>query len=145
MIQWVDRLTEKIKNMIPISLGELGEVVRRKKKLNAEVNEAVNEKKDYTVPNTTEEVPDLDKRSRYMSYALGLIEKENPLYFNILSLRMRGFSVKSLAKFLTSEKGWNITARKVSEVERDAVQFAKAKIDYLRRTGIPILGDPAAN
>jgi hypothetical protein len=141
MIKWIDRISEKIKHGIGLSLGEGFEVIRRKKKQNKETREAQNNHQ-FPTHFTKENIPDQESQQKFLTYALSLIEKEEPRYFYILKLRMLGFSTRALADFLSKRKGWSVTNAQVSKQEALALQYMKAKIDYLRRKGTPLIGEP---
>lgn len=116
------------------------EVLRRKKKQNAETKEA-HKRKEYPVHYTKEEVPEPYQQQRYLTYALSLIKAEEPLYWHILSLRMKGFTVKRLTKYL-NDQGYNTTESQLSRKEAEAIRCVKQTIERVKASGIPVFDDP---
>ena len=135
---FTDNLAQKVKNQVAISIDEGREWVKRLKNRNKETREA-QKRKEFPTYNTTA-VPVQDQQ-KYLVYALSFIRKEEPLFYHILVLRMRGLSIKQLSKFLNTE-GYNTTESQVSKKEAEAIQYVKSKIEWIRKTGVPIFRDP---
>lgn len=138
-----DQLTQKVKDGVPISLGEGFEWLKRLRKRNKETREA-HDRKEFRTYHTTEDkdLPDQMGQQKYLVYALSFIREAEPILYKVLILRMRGQSCKQLARFLNT-KGWNTTEKKVEHLERQAIECVQAKINYVKKHGIPIFKDPA--
>ena len=139
-----DTLAEKVKLKIPLSLGEGFEILRQRRQQNKETRAAHKRGKfpvHFTKPD--QEMPDQMGQQQYLSYALSLIKREETLYYHILALRMQGLSINQLTTFLNS-KGYNVTEGGVFKQEAAAIRYVQAKIEHLRKKGIPIFSDPAA-
>jgi len=139
MIELIDNLKKKIKNKVGLSIGEGYEVLRRMKQENKGIR-SDQDKKIFK----TRSIKDVDKngQQRFLNYAMGLIKLEEPIYYNILRLRMEGCSHKMIAAYLSKVKKANITVARVQKLEVAAVKYMRAKIAHLRRTGTPLIGEP---
>lgn len=137
-------IQKKIDLKIPLGVGELGEFVKFRKRRVKEVADA-HKRKEFPIHYSRENNPVNNNEQNFLTYALSLIRKEQPLFWSILMLRMQGFSNKRLAKFLSKELKGNITVAAVSKKEAEAINYVKAKIDHLRKTGIPLFNDPSGN
>lgn len=135
-------LGEKVKLGIPLNLNEGREVVRRDQ-VRLEETKQAHKRKEFPIYHTKEEkAPDTIRQQKFLTYALGLIEKEQPLFFKILSARMRGLSCKMIARGISKVKGCHIGEREVQKKEAEAMRFMKDTIENLRQHGIPIFGEP---
>jgi hypothetical protein len=135
-------LGEKVMLGIPLNLNEAREVVRREETRLEETKAAHKRKEFPTHISKEDKLPDTIGQQKFLTYALGLIEKEQPFYFKILSARMRGLSCKKIARSISSIKGCHISEREVQQKEAEAVKFMKATIENLRQHGVPIFGEP---
>ena len=140
---FTDSLAQKVKKGIGISINEGFEWVRRLKARNKATREA-HKRKEFPTYNThvDGEMPDQMGQQKYLVYALSFIRKEEPLYYHILVLRMRGLSLKQLSEHLNL-KGFNTTVSQLSKKEAEAIRYVGQKIEHIRKTGIPIFKDPA--
>lgn len=139
-IKILDNLSEKVKNGIGISLNEGFEMLRRKRQQNKDTRQA-HDRKEFPIHYSKPEDSDAQSQKKFLQYALSLIKKEFPLYWHILTCRMKGMSCKQLSKFLNS-RGYNTTEAQLSKAEAQAMRVVKETIERIKRTGTPIFEGP---
>lgn len=146
-IRMIDDLAQRVANGVAITLNQGFEWGRRLKARNKETK-ALHDKKIFETHFTKndEQMPDKMGQQRYLTYALSFIEKEYPLYWAILQLRVMNYSTEMIAKYLTKTKNANISKHEVSKHEAAAMRLMIATIERIKKTGVPIFGEmPAQN